>query len=329
MNRKKELAIRTLFKFFLIALVSSCVTAGNAEFSGYEDKRLIVQVVSLFPQLKTPSVEDSNWTGDWIFRRERMDLLDKQLSEIKPDIILLQDLVFRKYSPGESEFNLLASGALTDYDWHITKTGMIAETEETTASALAMALPLKIELLKTLNSKSKWDIGEENSYVIFTRFKTLEGDAGFISVKLDSLNSGFWYKRISDAISSLISSSGICPERFIIAGRLPEDKIEGSDYEMFSKLGFKDAASEFCSDLRVCYTEDQKNPIRRKIQTDAINQRSLRIFVHGRTNVYSGLRNLMRTRVFPDKESKYGLKEYSASDSYGWISSLGFPTCGS
>ena len=96
---------------------------------------------------------------------------------------------------------------------------------------------------------------------------------------------------------------------------------------MFSALGFKDVASGFCNDVRSCYTEESTNPLLQKVKQNSISSRNVRMFVHEQTNVFSSVRNLTVTKRMSESEDRYGLGSISVSDKYGWLTTIGLPTC--
>ena len=131
----------------LFLALTGCSHSVGSIFSGYEDRRIVIQVASLFEQDNLKEPKQISWAGDWILRRQRLSILDSQLGAIKPDIVLLQGLTYREYSPSESEIKILSAGALTNYNWHTFKVDENITTEETLATGAAFALPLKVDTM--------------------------------------------------------------------------------------------------------------------------------------------------------------------------------------
>jgi hypothetical protein len=312
----------------ITVLSQGCASFSGSRFSGYENRRIVIQYAPMFTQKNTKIGEEKyNWAGDWVFRRKRLALLDKQISSVKPDIILFQDLVYREYSPSESEFYILSAGATEDYSWHISKTDEISISEESVASAAAMALPIKVDLLKSLSRKESWDLGN-GSYIVVTRFKTEQGDAVLMSIKLlEDDNGEIPYQMMANIVEEVISSTGVCRERFILSGEIPEDRISYLDQGIIEKLGFKDVAYDFCDELESCYTESIDNKLFSISNPNSINGRSSRILVHEKTKVLASLRNLENKISLGKEEDRYGLGSISANHRYGWLSTINLAIC--
>jgi hypothetical protein len=307
--------------------MTGCSHQIGSIFSAYEERRIVIQLATLFEQNNVKSPREISWAGDWIFRRQRLNVLDDQLGAIKPDIVLLQGLTYREFSPSESEVKILSAGALANYNWHVSKVDENITTEEVIATGAAFALPLKVDTMRTYSEQQSWDIGAVNGYVILSRFLTPSGGGALVSIKLPPENLKFWYERLELALEEIIQKSEICPERFIFAGELPEDKIDNADESIFERLGFKDAATGYCGDLTECYTEDGTNPINKSLSDGVVPTRNLRMYVHGQTKIYASLRNLTNTVKIDARNDKYKIGEMSASHRYGWLSTILLPKC--
>ena len=81
------------------------------------------------------------WKGDWIFRRDRLELVDQGLRNSKPDLLLLQEALARVGSAAESDLAILSAGAIADYDWRQLKVEEYPDTQEVESMAVAAAPP--------------------------------------------------------------------------------------------------------------------------------------------------------------------------------------------
>ena len=212
----------------------------------------------------------------------------------------------------------MSAGALTNYNWHTFKVDENITTEETLATGAAFALPLKVDTMTAYSGQQSWDIGALDGYVVLSRFITPAGKAALVSIKLPRENLRFWYERLEVELEDIIKKSGICPERFIFAGDLPEDQIDNADQEIFENIGFQDVATGYCGDLLECYAEDNSNPIYSTITDGVVPSRSIRVFVHDKTKIYASLRNLTDAEL-DERNDKYGMKilsELTDTDGY-------------
>lgn len=292
--------------------------------------KLSVQYVPMFKQQNVNlDGQAYNWAGDWIFRRERLELLDKQIIAVKPDVVLFQDLVFRDYSPSESEFYILSASSLSDYSWHISKTNFLRLTEETISTAVAAALPLKVDLLKSYGTKNFKNLNDNGGYLVASILKSPDGRIGVVSLDLrGNSNSGeVSYDGVVEALAELVNSTGICKERFIIAGVIPEDRIYNRDLDLISRLEMRDVAYGFCDEISSCYTDTKDNRLFQITNSSSINGRSRRILVHQKAEVIASGRNLMEKLKWKKINDVYNLKSTPFSDRYGWLTTLNLPTC--
>lgn len=292
---------------------------------GVAREQVTIQVAPLFLQenQKDPSI---NWQGDWIFRRKRLDLLDQQLATSKPDVIVFQDLIYRAYSPSESEQNLLSAGSLANYSWHVAKTGYLESSEETIASGVAAALPSRIDFAKTMSSKEVWEI-EGGAKVVYTQVKTENGSIALLSVNAFGASGKLSYASLQEVFSEISMLSAVCPERIVLTGDLPQDRVYGLDEEFMRSNALKDAAVGFCDEVDLCYTESRQNPVARLLGGLVNSDRNIRVLLHSDVKVISSGRNLDKKSTVDTEVKFYGLDAYTVSDKYGWLVVASFPIC--
>lgn len=322
-----------VFFSFLFAVLtigmSGCHTLSSGPFSGRYDEKFSLQIVPLFNQKSlTQDSTSPKWQGDWIFRRSRIDLLDRQLISYKPDVLLFTDLVYRNFDPSESEVFLLSENSLRDYEWQLSKVGALKETDESVVAATALSYPNRLHLQQTLSKKYYWNL-PGGGYVMKSLFQ-LSGRQKSLSfvVKVDAAGDvRRSYEQLSEIIDTETKASGLCPGRVLVGGILPEDRVGSSHVRFLSKFGLVDSARGFCAELSECYTEATSNEIR-KLQTETgFESRHVRLYVHESAKVFGASRNLEESEAFGIFGGSYGLERYHASDRYGWNVELSLRNC--
>jgi hypothetical protein len=91
--------------------VNGCALLGIRSSERYDERSFSILNLNLFNQRTPSTLSRKNWKGDWLFRRERLELIDEQLRISRPDIVVFQELLTRRGSPSESDINILNFGA--------------------------------------------------------------------------------------------------------------------------------------------------------------------------------------------------------------------------
>src|SRR5690606_23224324 len=82
---------------------SSCVTGWFGGGSGFDSRPLSIQTLALYNQRTSSRLSKRAWKGDWIFRRDRLELIDGELRNVRPDILAMLEVMERKSNPSESD----------------------------------------------------------------------------------------------------------------------------------------------------------------------------------------------------------------------------------
>ncbi|RZA10050.1 MAG: hypothetical protein EOP10_35410 [Proteobacteria bacterium] len=123
---------------------TSCALLSGSEAKEFDERSFSVLNLNLFNQRTPSSMSAKSWKGDWLFRRERLDLVDEQLRISRPDIVAFQEALTRQDSPSESDMNILSAGALEGYEWDASLVQTYRDTQEMQYHAVAVGLPVKL-----------------------------------------------------------------------------------------------------------------------------------------------------------------------------------------
>ncbi|MBP6219024.1 MAG: hypothetical protein KA436_10605 [Oligoflexales bacterium] len=324
--------LRTLSPAILccLLLLSSCTELLEKNYR-YDSNVLNVQVLSLFNQRQeTKKMGGESWRGDWIFRRQRLTLVDSGLFEARPDILILQESMSRKESPQDSDKSILMDGVLQGYEWKGLGVKEYLDSFESESIVFAAARPLKIQdstRLWPLSTSSflgvaSLSIDGQTITVFNIQVSPLQGEGEDDVVLLD---------KIADIVSSYIQEKGRCMERVLLGGTLPFDH-ESSEFRAFKrKLSLKDASTGFCSAPGSCDTASDENELFESLGTrNSLPQQPDKLFVHESAILLRGVRNFTASSL-PSLSyyKKYGFKKgLWPSYHYGWLSSLKLVMCG-
>lgn len=310
---------------FLLGL-SGCATWFATKFSSYDSRSISIETLSLFNQRENSNVSQKSWRGDWLFRRERLELADRELRSIRPDVMVFQQLMAKKGSPSDSDRNILGSGALSGYTWDVFRAREYEDTGEEQFNAVAIGLPVQLAPIE-LKSRS-WAVGLDG-YVSVSVLQ-LEGDPILlfnVEMPTTDRNLGLWYQFLEEKMIEVLKSSPqFCLERMVVAGVLPQGF--GTNSQGFiEKLELRDVSEGMCEVASDCYTG---TPLNELFMVTGGNQppgQIDRIYVHQTAIVASS------SVVFRNMESAtrygatYGLSRLWPSQRFGWGTSVRLAKC--
>lgn len=318
--------LRALTLLPILLGLSGCATWFVTKFSSYDSRSISIETLSLFNQRENSNVSQKSWRGDWLFRRERLELVDRELRSIRPDVMVFQQLMTKKGSPSDSDRNILGSGSLGGYAWDVFRAREYEDTGEEHFNAVAVGLPVQLAPIE-LKSRS-WAVGLDG-YVSVSVLQ-LEGDPILlfnVEMPTNDRNLGLWYQFLEEKIVEVLkSSTQFCPERLVIAGVLPSGfGTSGQGY--VEKLELRDVSEGMCEIASDCYTG---TPLNELFMVTSGNQQPGhmdRIYVHRTAIIASS------TVVFKNMEpatrygANYGLSRLWPSQRFGWGSSVRLAKC--
>ncbi|MBI2601984.1 MAG: hypothetical protein HYW48_02920 [Deltaproteobacteria bacterium] len=286
----------------------------------YDKNELKIQRFSLFNQQEeAPSVRQS-WKGDWLFRRERLQLVDKELWDAQADLLLLGGVMARYDNPLESDRSILMAGALKGYDWQEEAIGKFEESGESELIAVAVSPPLKAEKLRKL-----WQWKEGSLF-----FQELSSNGQPLYAFVFQSEAQLTLPRLESVVSTIfdfIKANAFCQRRVLIGGyfRTSYTKQLSETMEQFE---FKDAAKGFCNVEYECYTESTRNELFMLVRGEAQPARSELIFVHRTAMVSQSLLNFSDSQSIGTSYYKsFGLQSLWPSMYFGWLSTVRLAMC--
>ena len=295
--------------------------------SNYDNREIVVQTASLFNQRQVNELKGPDWKGDWIFRRDRLELIDREFRLTRPDLAILQDVLAKKGSRSDSDTKILAEGGLYGYQWHAHPVSFYPDTGEEQFHAIAVSLPLKLNQSQSYSYKS-WNFGV-NGYLAFTRVETTDQPLLVFNVQMPSGGTGslLWYQFLVDRISEVLRANKICRKRLVIGGYLPGNPLSPQYKAFLKSFDLKDSGAGLCSVASDCFTETPLNEIFMLSSAESISSHTDKILIHKRTLVTGG--NIILNKPHPSKEyqEKYGLSNLWPSHRYGWTASFRLAKC--
>lgn len=312
---------------FALPLVTGCSTLATVSGEGYDTRVLSIQTLGLFPQRIPSTLRNNSWKGDWLFRRDRLELIDSDLRRSNPDIMIFQDLMVKKGNPFESDYRILAEGALKGYQWDLIKSNEYSDTGEIQYQAVAVGLPISRHRLPDKMVRF-WPIGA-NGFLTLSLLK-LENDPILVfNVQMPRAKGDVqpWYafltKKVNQALDRILS----CPNRVIVAGYLPVDFSSRYYQQFLNALGLKDSAEGFCEIASDCHTATPLNDIFLAALGDRRPSRQDRILVHRGSIVISSVPAFNKSSVKKEYLDDYGLSKLWPSIRYGWKTRIRLNRC--
>ncbi len=307
--------------------VNGCALFGIRTSERYDDRSVSILNLNLFNQRIPSTLTPRNWKGDWLFRRERLELIDEQLRISRPDIVVFQELLTRRGSPSESDINILNFGALEGYEWDAELVAFHKDTQEMQYHAAAVGLPVKLSSSDKVQKKH-WPIGIDG----FMNYTLLELDQQpilliNISMPVSAQKVDHWYEFVEGELKSLLNELGICKQRLVVSGYLPGGVVWPGFAEFMEAFELKDTATGFCEAASDCLTSSNQNDLFMATAQGQSPSHSERIMVH--RDALVSFSNVVMNKM-KDKTvygGPYGLQRLWASRVYGWLADLRLQHC--
>ncbi|MFW7380310.1 MAG: hypothetical protein ACOH5I_15975 [Oligoflexus sp.] len=316
-------------KKFALLLTSCCLGAcallGFKNYQRYDNRSIAILTANLFDQRLSPEESERTWRGDWLFRRERLELIDQSLRRSRPDLLIFQDMLAKRGSISDSDRNILSQGALQGYDWSGFKAREYDDTQEISQHGVAASLPLRID---RAYQSSTAPLGR-NGFVSYTLLD-LEGEpilVANVQMPSDSVQIDSWYEVLLTLTSSQLEEVAACSQRLIIAGYLPGNASWPAYQDLLNSLELKDSSLGFCELAGECVTADTNNELYLLTADADAGSRVDRILVHRSSLVLSSQRSMMETLDASRYANRYQLLKLWPTRRFAWMTTLRMARC--
>lgn len=296
-----------------LVFLTGCIptTINDNNVSRFDSRKIKLQFFSFFNQRDAPIKSESSWKGDWIFRRERLNLIEKELGDNKPDLNIFQNSIGRENNPYESDLGILGSSVLKSYKSHLHNLVEYEDTHEIESHAVSIIPPLYFcsqegGLLSQENNHLSWDT------LTFEKEPVLVVNMELKNTVIESILNEFL-----DEIKKIVSNEKICNRRIILAASIPPE-IYKSALRVPDSLNLQDASKNFCITESDCYTANSLNEIFSKAYGEILPSRYDFIFVPTSAKVILHKVNFKDpARLESGAFRTYGMKSLWASDRFG------------
>lgn len=309
-----------------IAGFSGCITRFLS--TGYDERPLVIQTVSLFNQKTGSARRNSSWDGDWIFRRDRLDLIDRYFRGHRSDIVLFQQSMRKAMSEIEWDQAILSAGSFGEFAWRSEQVAEYGNSAETEWLSVAAAPSLSLKQRQPGESPSVWNVGPDGFLQAAAMMASGQSLAVF-NVQMPSKieRDPIWFDFIEERVKDWIKIQGICPQRVIIGGFIPVDLEAKGFAELLDNLSLKDSSVGFCDVAVKCQTANPENEIFRYSSEGAVAQQVDRILVPAGAIVYSAGKSLDEAAPGNEYIRNFGLTWLWPSIRAGWQTSIRLPQC--
>lgn len=308
-------------------LCNACAWLGIQPGLRFDERSFSVMNVNLFDQRVPSSLSKKNWKGDWLFRRERLELVDEQLRVTRPDIVVFQEMLTRRDSPSESDINILSAGALEGYQWDADPIQSFEDTQEMQYNSVAVGLPIKLQETEAL-TKNYWPVGSEG----YMTYSLLELDRKPIllvnlSMPKTAQKADYWYRFVRVEVRELLTRLRVCEQRLVVSGHMPGGSVWPGYSDFLKEFNLKDTASGFCEAASDCLTTSTQNDLFMATSQGQAPAHSERILVHEDALILSSNTVLQKMREKTVYGPTYGIHRLWASPDFGWQAQLRLPQC--
>jgi hypothetical protein len=311
---------------FGIKVASSCVTTQDSGLKSLSDTPLILATLDLFSQ-QTPPQNAKPWQGDWEFRRERLELIDRELRELRPDIVFFQNTMRRAGSASEDDSLILKAGALSRYSFESKDFQFIEESGEDRMLSTGVMRPL--EFAQSTQAKTDfWRLGSDGAMSI-REIEAKQDSALLVNVLMPSQReqASLWYAFVTDRVQDYQKMSGVCPRRLIVGGYLPFEGEQNKVANFLRRLKLKDSAMGNCQNAENCYTGVSTNDIYAKLGNDQGRGQFDKILVNEEADVIAANVTFQNSKESEQFKDIYGLSKIWPSHRFGWTTKVRLKTC--
>lgn len=338
---KRRAHILAIVTSLVATPLSGCVTlfGPGMEF----DKRPVsVLTLSLFNQRVEPTTSTSRWSGDWMFRRERLDLIDTDLRRLHPDILVAQEVMSRRGSPTDDDIAILGAGALTEFDWQSEVVREYPDTDEIQSLAIGVAPPLRIVpppveepdpndpagVDTSTSSTGLWLLGSDGYLMLaVANFDWQPLVIANVELPSEIATSPHWYTFIQQRVMDFMSRRGVCPSRLVMAGQLPATGESPQLNAMMDTLRLKDSSLGFCQVAARCHTATPQNETFMASVADQSGIQADRVYVSTDTIVFQSQRAMDKGTADSAVAKNFGMSTLFPTQRFGWITEIKLARC--
>lgn len=324
----KAFSFISLIILYLAVCLAGCSHLNEALKSRYDTSSVSLASISLFDQRQQPKAPYPSWKGDWLFRRQRLALVDKSLRALRPDIVAFRDLMAKRGSVSDSDRHILSRGALTSYDWALKKKTYFDDTGEFSYHSVVTSIPTRIQ---EGEKTPMWPLGLDGSLSIY-RLIIDQDPVLLVNLEIprSSASQDQWYRVVEKKVKEEQEKSGICSDRTLLVGFLPYRSSWEYYSQLLSSLDLIDSAKGFCEVASECQTSTMRNPLFDSIESDGVVQRANRILLPSSALILNSTRILDENYLDPDIRqivSRYGLNTFTPLIEYGWMTKFQLSKC--
>jgi hypothetical protein len=308
-------------------LAPGCIADLFQRSAGFDQRPLTVQTISFFDQRQPTRLTKKNWKGDWIFRRDRLEMIDTELRGVKPDVLLAQGVMGKRGSASETDASILRAGALADYEWREAPVESFEDTQELETMVIALGVPIKFAVLPGAE-REVWVMGA-GGYLMMASVDYEDQPVTVVNVQLP-LEPGsefLWYSFVQERVTERLRRLKHCGKRIIVAGQMPGDEGARRFGEFVRALRLKDAALGFCQIDSGCYTATPSNDIFMATVGEESPSRVDRIFLHQSAVIYSSRRDFEESDPSNRYAHEFGLARLWSTQRFGWVTSARLARC--
>lgn len=307
-----------------------CITPGRSQPSHYDHRSVSMQTLNLFNQRRPSGFTRESWKGDWLYRRERLEVIDSELRNSRPDLVMYQELMEKRNSGSESDRAILGYGALRGYEWSLALTGYYSDTQEDEYQGVAVGLPLKIAGAERPLQERLWTIGPDG-FLSLTVVELDEQPIYVFSVQMpDQENLNTWYSYLEEIMKRIVQKDSVCLRRVVVAGYLPGGASSKEFASLLRSLEMKDTGVGHgkCEVASDCYTGTPLNELFMVTSGSVSPAQFDRILVHESAALnYSGVIYNAPASKESVLAAKFGMTKLWPTRRFGWTASVRFARC--
>ncbi len=316
----------TLASLVYIAVKLSGCTSLSVGSGSFDRRPVSIVSFDLFNQRAEPDSKNS-WRGDWLFRRERLLLIDRYLRDRKPDLLLLQGVLSRIGSYTENDLKIVGQGGLEGYDFDSIPIAEYPDTGELESLAVAVGLPLQLVTLPASLTRM-WKFNNGGILAMFL-VELGEREIAIFSLRTPEDSSKFaeFIQKVDLTIDGSIKRYGLCPSRVLLYGyfSLPADQTIFRDF--LDRYSLQSISEGYCEIVSDCYTASPSNEIFNATSKGGAPAQLDFIYVSRYSRVNKARVILNKPEENSDFYKAYGQEKLWPTERFGWLTQVQFSRC--
>lgn len=316
-----------------IAPSAGCAFSPSDALFSYDADHVTVQYLNLFNQKAHKGVaKRRSWSGDWVFRRERLALIDSALRNIKPDILFFGEMLQKNSSPYDDDRVILSAGALQNHGWQAGAVKTHREGDEIESLAIVTAPPTRRDFMQLGRGPAVTGlVAEGEAHMLYLAQEIAGQQTLFVNVDIPrTVDLDRQFSLLNGLLGQareIGEQAGVCPSRVIVGSHDGIPPRHASYQELLERHRLQDSAAGRCKNPSDCYSASPQNELFLRTFGDVAPESPVKIMAGKGVIIYEAGLNFEGIFPVSPYARKYELGMMFMSHEFGWRAIMRLPRC--